>query len=74
MIFYGPESSIRIDKNVFSCPITDSNLCTSALFADEFSREMLSNVPLVDDDEQPIEPISDIGINRINKIMFDSFK
>ncbi|XP_042044870.1 phosphatidylinositol N-acetylglucosaminyltransferase subunit P-like isoform X2 [Salvia splendens] len=41
---------------------------------DEFSREMVSNVPLVDDDEQPIEPISDIGINRINKIMFDSFK
>ncbi|KAG6420272.1 hypothetical protein SASPL_116795 [Salvia splendens] len=54
--------------------IKDSNLFTSALFADEFSREMVSNVPLVDDDEQPIEPISDIGINRINKIMFDSFK
>ncbi|XP_047981700.1 phosphatidylinositol N-acetylglucosaminyltransferase subunit P-like isoform X1 [Salvia hispanica] len=41
---------------------------------DEFSREMLSSVPLVDDDEQPIEPISDIGINKINKIMFESFK
>ena len=75
MIFSGPESSIRIDKNVFSCSIKDSsNLFTSALFADEFSREMLSSVPFVDDDEQPIEPISDIGINKINKIMFESFK
>ncbi|PIN12585.1 N-acetylglucosaminyltransferase complex, subunit PIG-P, partial [Handroanthus impetiginosus] len=37
---------------------------------DEFSREPLTGIPSTDDDEQPIEPISDIGINQINDIMF----
>ncbi|XP_057807910.1 phosphatidylinositol N-acetylglucosaminyltransferase subunit P [Salvia miltiorrhiza] len=41
---------------------------------DEFSRESLSGVPSTEDDEQPIEPITDIGINRINEIMFDNLK
>lgn len=41
---------------------------------DEFSREAVSGVPSTDDDEQPIEPISDIGINKINEIMFNSLK
>lgn len=43
--------------------------------ADEFSREPLSGTPSTDDDdEQPIEPISDIGINKINEMMFNDFK
>ncbi|CAA3012212.1 phosphatidylinositol N-acetylglucosaminyltransferase subunit P-like [Olea europaea subsp. europaea] len=40
--------------------------------ADEFSREQLSGIPSIDNDEQPIEPISDIGIDQINGIMFDN--
>ena len=39
---------------------------------DEFSREPLSSVPSVDGDEQPIESISDISINKINYLMFDN--
>ncbi|KAG8391441.1 hypothetical protein BUALT_Bualt01G0188100 [Buddleja alternifolia] len=41
---------------------------------DEHSREPLCGVPSTDDDEQPIEPISDIGINQINDIMFNNIK
>ncbi|KAK6119996.1 hypothetical protein DH2020_046236 [Rehmannia glutinosa] len=42
---------------------------------DEFSREPVSEISSTDDDdEQPIEPISDIGINQINDIMFNSLK
>ncbi|KAH6772874.1 Phosphatidylinositol N-acetylglucosaminyltransferase [Perilla frutescens var. hirtella] len=42
---------------------------------DEFSREPLNGVASTDaDDEQPIEPISDIGINKINEIMFNSLE
>lgn len=37
--------------------------------ADEFSRDPLSSVPMGGDD-QPIEPISDISIDRINRSMF----
>ncbi|BBG97219.1 Phosphatidylinositol N-acetylglucosaminyltransferase, GPI19/PIG-P subunit [Prunus dulcis] len=36
---------------------------------DEFSRDPLSSVPMGGDD-QPIEPISDISIDRINRSMF----
>ncbi|KAL2463758.1 Phosphatidylinositol N-acetylglucosaminyltransferase [Forsythia ovata] len=39
---------------------------------DEFSREQLSGIPSMDGDEQPIEPISDIGVDQINGIMFDN--
>ncbi|KAB1225037.1 Phosphatidylinositol N-acetylglucosaminyltransferase subunit P [Morella rubra] len=39
---------------------------------DEFSREPLSFVSSVDGDEPPIEPISDIGINKINDLMFNN--
>ncbi|XVE78575.1 hypothetical protein DITRI_Ditri13aG0156900 [Diplodiscus trichospermus] len=38
---------------------------------DEFSREPSSSLSLMDGDEQPIEPISDLGINKINHLMFD---
>ncbi|KAK6154181.1 hypothetical protein DH2020_013820 [Rehmannia glutinosa] len=41
---------------------------------DEFSREPVSEISSTDDDEQPIEPISDIGINQINDIMFNNLK
>ena len=39
---------------------------------DEFSREPLSFVPSGDGDEQPIESISDIGIDKINYLMFNN--
>ncbi|KAL6566497.1 hypothetical protein OROGR_002112 [Orobanche gracilis] len=46
------------------------------LMFDEFSREpgreITSNED--DDNEQPIEPISDLGINQINEIMFKNLK
>ncbi|KAK9273001.1 hypothetical protein L1049_017808 [Liquidambar formosana] len=41
---------------------------------DEYSREPSSFVPSVEGDEQPIEPISDIGINQINDLMFHDVK
>ncbi|XVF71295.1 hypothetical protein PTKIN_Ptkin12aG0025500 [Pterospermum kingtungense] len=41
---------------------------------DEFSREPSSFLSHIKGDEQPIEPISDIGINKINAIMFDDAK
>nr|GMD62498.1 phosphatidylinositol N-acetylglucosaminyltransferase subunit P-like [Ipomoea batatas] len=41
---------------------------------DEFSREPLPSSALTDDDddERPIDPISDIGIDQINNIMFNN--
>ncbi|PKI51366.1 hypothetical protein CRG98_028227 [Punica granatum] len=39
---------------------------------DEFSREPSSSSLLADGDELPIEPISDIGIDEINRRMFGS--
>ncbi|KAK7412562.1 hypothetical protein VNO78_04027 [Psophocarpus tetragonolobus] len=39
---------------------------------DEFSRDPLSLECSLDEDEKPIEPISDIGIDRINDIMFNN--
>lgn len=41
---------------------------------DEYSREPSIYVPLVEGDEQPIEPMSDIGINQINDLMFHDAK
>lgn len=41
---------------------------------DEFSREPLRFVPSTDGDEQPIEPMYDIGINKINDLMFNDVK
>ncbi|CAA0821018.1 Phosphatidylinositol N-acetylglucosaminyltransferase- GPI19/PIG-P subunit [Striga hermonthica] len=41
---------------------------------DEFSREPVSETPSGDDDERPIEPISDIGINQINDLMFKNLR
>ncbi|KAL8500542.1 hypothetical protein ACS0TY_020215 [Phlomoides rotata] len=41
---------------------------------DEFSREPQSGIPSTDDDEKPIEPMCDIGINQINEIMFTNLK
>ncbi|KAL2490162.1 Phosphatidylinositol N-acetylglucosaminyltransferase [Abeliophyllum distichum] len=45
---------------------------TAVVATDEFSREQLSGIPSTDGDEQPIEPISDIGIDQINGIMFET--
>lgn len=45
------------------------------LLTDEYSREPSSYVPsLEEDDELPIEPISDIGINQINALLFNDVK
>lgn len=42
-------------------------------FADEFSREPSTSVPLMDEgDDRPIEPISDIGIHKVNALMFNN--
>ncbi|PNT49524.1 hypothetical protein POPTR_002G134800v4 [Populus trichocarpa] len=41
---------------------------------DEFSREPSTFIPSLEGDEQPIEPISDIGINKINDLMFNDVK
>ncbi|KAF8380665.1 hypothetical protein HHK36_028155 [Tetracentron sinense] len=38
---------------------------------DDYSREPSSSVPSVEGDELPIEPISDIGINQVNDLMFN---
>lgn len=37
---------------------------------DEYSREPLSFEHTVEGDEQPIEPISDLGLDQINDLMF----
>ncbi|KAK4738464.1 hypothetical protein AABB24_022054 [Solanum stoloniferum] len=42
-----------------------------SMIYDEFTREPLRNVPSTDNDEQPIEPISDIRIDQINDLMFN---
>lgn len=39
---------------------------------DEFSKE--PSIPAFSDEDRPIEPISDIGINRINDRMFNNKK
>ncbi|KAB2017883.1 hypothetical protein ES319_D08G192400v1 [Gossypium barbadense] len=41
---------------------------------DEFSREPSSFLSHMEGDEQPIEPISDLGIDKINVLMFDDAK
>ncbi|KAF5727700.1 hypothetical protein HS088_TW22G01397 [Tripterygium wilfordii] len=41
---------------------------------DDFSREPADFVTVATGDDQPIEPISDIGIDRINEIMFSDVK
>ncbi|GAV87678.1 PIG-P domain-containing protein [Cephalotus follicularis] len=45
----------------------------NAMF-DEFSREPANFVPSMSGDEQPIQPISDIGIPKINYRMFNGVK
>ncbi|KAL4369223.1 hypothetical protein GQ457_05G005310 [Hibiscus cannabinus] len=41
---------------------------------DEFSREPSSFLSHMEGDEQPIEPISDLGIDKINVLMFGDAK
>ncbi|KAK6143021.1 hypothetical protein DH2020_023369 [Rehmannia glutinosa] len=43
------------------------------LYIDEYSKEPLSSIPATNDDEQAIEPISDIGTNQVNG-MFNNLK
>ncbi|EXB70707.1 hypothetical protein L484_023893 [Morus notabilis] len=54
---------------MFTPPPTSLN----SLF-DEFSREPATSKPSMEGDDQPIEPISDIGIDRINHLMFKDVK
>ncbi|KAK4379528.1 hypothetical protein RND71_001390 [Anisodus tanguticus] len=42
-----------------------------SMIYDEFTREPFRNGPSIDNDEQPIEPISDIRIDQINELMFN---
>ncbi|CAL5440116.1 unnamed protein product [Camellia sinensis] len=53
------------------CPILPG-IAPSELY--EYSREPLIFEPSMEGDEQPIEPISDIGINLINDLMFNDQK
>ncbi|XP_024632654.1 phosphatidylinositol N-acetylglucosaminyltransferase subunit P, partial [Medicago truncatula] len=48
---------------------TPSPASLNAVF-DEYSRDPLSRDFLEDKDEKPIDPISDVGIDRINDAMF----
>ncbi|CAK9178985.1 unnamed protein product [Ilex paraguariensis] len=41
---------------------------------DEFSREPSSFISSSEENDQPIEPIADIGINQINDLMFNDLK
>jgi len=41
------------------------------IFADEFTRDPSIFGPLGEGDELPIEPLSDIPIDEINRLMFD---
>ncbi|XP_021898101.1 phosphatidylinositol N-acetylglucosaminyltransferase subunit P isoform X2 [Carica papaya] len=43
-------------------------------FLDEFSREPADFIPSTEEDESPIEPISDISIFRVNDLMFNDKK
>ncbi|MBA0709661.1 hypothetical protein Gotri_013132 [Gossypium trilobum] len=47
---------------------------TTVVATDEFSREPSSFLSHMEGDEQPIEPISDLGIDKINVLMFDDAK
>lgn len=47
---------------------------SSSTIFDDFSREPADSVPLTEGDDQPIEPISDISINKINILMFKNVK
>ncbi|KAK9038985.1 hypothetical protein V6N11_023825 [Hibiscus sabdariffa] len=49
-------------------------LGSSIILADEFSREACSLLSHMEGDEQPIEPISDLGVDKINILMFDDAK
>lgn len=42
-----------------------------SVFADEFTRDPSTFSLLGEGDELPIEPISDIPIDEINRLMFD---
>ncbi|XP_012068104.2 phosphatidylinositol N-acetylglucosaminyltransferase subunit P, partial [Jatropha curcas] len=59
-----------IGLNFFSTPPATS---ISTIY-DEFSREPVNSVRSTNVDEQPIEPISDIGIDKINTLMFTDIK
>jgi phosphatidylinositol N-acetylglucosaminyltransferase subunit P len=43
-----------------------------SLSSDEYNRDPLSLDFLEDGDEKPIDPISDVGIGRINDAMFNN--
>lgn len=70
--------SYSFPKTVLS--LTDQWICEFKFFinwfwhlcSDEFSRDPLTLDSSVEGDEKPIDPISDIGIDRINDAMFNN--
>ncbi|XP_044470526.1 phosphatidylinositol N-acetylglucosaminyltransferase subunit P-like [Mangifera indica] len=62
--------SFYIGLNFMSTP---SSTSLNTMF-DEFSREPSNSVSVPEGDEQPIEPISEIGIHKINALMFNNGK
>ncbi|KAF9626392.1 hypothetical protein IFM89_033211 [Coptis chinensis] len=61
MVFY-------IGQNFMATPPPTS---LNTMF-DEYSREHSSVMASLEEDEQPIEPISDIGTDQLNELMFNS--
>lgn len=59
--------SFYIGLNFMSTP---SSTSLNTMF-DEFSREPSNCAPQVEEEERPIEPISDIEIHKINTLMFN---
>ncbi|GFY96945.1 phosphatidylinositol N-acetylglucosaminyltransferase, GPI19/PIG-P subunit [Actinidia rufa] len=47
---------------------------STVVATDEHSRDPSRFEPTEEGDEQPIEPLSDIGINQINDLMFNDQK
>ena len=43
-------------------------------FADENSKDPEFPDPTLEEDDRPIEPYSDIGIDQINELMFEDWK
>lgn len=41
---------------------------------DENSREPVCCDPVLEEDDRPIEPYSDIGIDQINELMFKDWR
>lgn len=58
----------------FSDSTWDLQCVFELFFVDEHSREPVYSNRASEEDDQPIEPYSDIGIDQINELMFKDWK